>query len=170
MPQNQKTAPATAAEELPVLSVQEERLVEALVNGADNCEAYRAGYGAEGYSAAALRVRACRKVADPKIQAHLRSLRAIGFANVGLTLAARIEAEAAFAQRAEDAGNYGAAGGAYDRINKLAGLYVEQVRVVNDRVDPVQKLKQIAERSPDLAAFLAAKHGIELPEAGATKH
>jgi hypothetical protein len=66
------------------------------------------------YSPAALRVQACRKVAEPKIQAHLRALRSVGYANARLTLEGRIEAELGFAQRAEYAGNYGAAGGAHD--------------------------------------------------------
>lgn len=160
MAQNQKTDPTDEPAELPVLSTEEERLVEAVISGQDNCEAYRTAYGAEGYSQAALKVRACRKIAEDKIQQHLRVLRSVGLANLGLTVAARVEAEAAFAQRAEDAGNFGAAGGANDRINKLAGLYIDKVQVT-DQFDPVRTLNEIAKHSPDLAASIAAEKGIE---------
>lgn len=170
MPQNQKTDPVDDADELPMLNEQEEKLVEAVLAGEDNCQAYRTAYGAEGYSKNALSVRACRKIGEKKIQQHLRAIRATGMARIRLNLQDRIEAEAAFAQRAEDAGNFGAAGGANDRINKLAGLYVEQVRDVTDRHDPVQTIREIATINPDYAAELAAAHGIELPIAGATKH
>lgn len=171
MPQNQKTAPRKEDDDLEPLNAQEEKLVEAVLAGEDNCAAYRAGYGASGYSPAALRVKACRKIGSPKIQAHLRALRAVGAAKIGLTIEDRIAAEAAFAQRAEDAGNFGAAGGANDRINKLAGLYIDQVRDVTERHDPAQTIRDIAKHAPELAASLAAQHGISLDlTEGATKH
>lgn len=154
--QNQKTKPQEQLEELDDLSPQEEALVESLGLGMDNCAAYRKAYGAEGYSAAALRVRACRKVAEPQIQAALRKLRAVGFANSQLTLDQRIEAEMAFAQRAEDAGNFGAAGGALDRVNKLLGLYTENVNVKFNAPDNV--LEEIRKLNPALADQLANEH------------
>jgi hypothetical protein len=160
--QNKKTSPKpTADNDLPPLSVQEQALVEALGQGDDNCAAYRKAYGAEGYSPAALRVQACRKVVEPKIQAHLRALRSVGYANARLTLESRLEAELAFAQRAEDAGNYGAAGGAHDRINKLMGLYVDKLDVTVH--DPLETLREIAELSSELAHQLAEQAGIDWP-------
>jgi hypothetical protein len=73
----------------------------------------------------------------------LRALRAVGFYNARLTLQHRIEAELAFAQRCEDAGNYGAAGGAFDRVNKMLGLYVERSEVTVT-TDPATTLKELA--------------------------
>src|SRR6185437_16284417 len=136
--QNQKTPKKSDIDELPVLNPEEQTLVEALGQGDDNTEAYRRAYGAEGYSPPALRVRACRKVAEQKIQEHLRALRSGGFANAKLTLENRLLDEMAFAQRAEDAGNFGAAGGAHDRINKLMGLYVERMELTQS--DPLDAL------------------------------
>jgi hypothetical protein len=160
--QHKKTSPKPAADnDLPRLSVQEQALVEALGQGDDNCAAYRKAYGAEGYSPAALRVQACRKVAEPKIQAHLRALRSVGYANARLTLEQRLEAELAFAQRAEDAGNFGAAGGAHDRVNKLLGYYVDKLDVTVH--DPLETLREIAELSPELAHQLAQQAGIDWP-------
>ena len=160
--QNQKTEPKTELDELPALNAEEMTLVEALGQGDDNVQAYRRAYEAEGYRLPELRVRACRKVAEPKIQLHLRHLRAVGFANAKLTLESRLMDELAFAQRAEDAGNYGAAGGSHDRINKLMGLYVERLEVM--QADPLDALRQIALSSPALAAQLAKDNGIAWDE------
>jgi len=72
-----------------------------------------------------------------------------------------LEAELAFAQRAEDAGNFGAADGAHDRANKLLGYYVEKHEV--HHLDPADVLKQIAEISPEIAQQLAQLAGIDWP-------
>lgn len=170
--QNQKTDCISSVDidELPQLSVDEQRLVEALGAGDNNIEAYSKAYGKSNYSPAALRVAACRKVAEPKIQAHLIALRSVGFTNARLTLQDRLESELAFAQRAESAGNFGAAGGAYDRLNKLMGLYIERLEV--SAADPLETLRQIASVSPALAAQLAQAQGIEwqAAEPAATEH
>lgn len=159
--QNLKTLPAEISiiDDLPPLNDKEKVLIEALGQLDDNCEAYRKAYGASGYSSEALRVQACRKVAEPHIQSHLAALRRVGFATARLTLQQRIEDERAFAERAEAAGNFGAAGQARDRINKLMGLYVERVEV--SATDPLDTLKAIAQVSPEIAERLAEEHNIE---------
>jgi hypothetical protein len=172
MAQNQKTKPFDTDESgLPVLSAEEEKLVELVSDGKlTQSDAYATAYDAHGYSPAALAVRACRKIAEPQIQAHLRSLRAVGLAKAGLSLEQRIKDEQAFAQRAEDAGNFGAAGGSHDRLNKLLGLYVERHADVTAH-DPVETLREIAKDAPEYAAQLAAEHGIPWKaDEGATKH
>lgn len=152
--QNQKTeSKQIDISDLPPLSEPEQRLVEAIGAGCNNTEAYARAYGRGNYSAPALRVQACKKVAEPQIQAHLDALRAVGFANASLTLQARLEEELAFAKRAELAGNFGAAGGAYDRINKLMGLYVDKVELKAE--DPTDALKEIAKISPEIALLVA---------------
>lgn len=158
--QNQKTEPNPELDDLPLLNAEEERLVELIAGGEDNSAAYLRAYNATGYSKAALHVRACRKVAEPKIQQHLRALRSVGLAKAQLSLAERLKDEMAFAQRAENAGNFGAAGGANDRVNKLLGLYVEKIQDVTS-FDPVETIKEIARTQPELAASLAREHGIE---------
>lgn len=166
MPQNMLTEPddAMGVDELAPLSPEEARFVEALAVRSSNVEAYRKAYGAEGYSPAALRVQACRKAAEAKIQAHLKILRAQGLASARLTLDDRIEEELAFAQRCEDAGNMGAAGQARDRVNKLLGLYVEKVQDVTEH-DPQRTLLEIQQHSPELAQQLAKANNIPLPAA-----
>jgi hypothetical protein len=140
--QHKRSAPRAPAE-LRELNARELVFVEALGQGDDNCVAYTKAYGPHNCSAATLRVNACRKAAEPQIQEHLRALRAVGFYNARLTLQHRIEAELAFAQRCEDAGNYGAAGGAFDRVNKMLGLYVERSEVTVT-TDPATTLKELA--------------------------
>ena len=157
MPRDKKTSPKEL-EELPILNKEESALIEAWAAGLDQTACYRAAYGAEGYSLPALYVAACRKFADPKINAHMRALRAVGLAKASLSLHERIEAEQAFAQRAEDDGNYGAAGQAHDRVNKLLGLYVEKFEDTSQ--DPLKLLEEIARVSPDLASKLAADSNI----------
>jgi hypothetical protein len=139
---HRKSEPRPAGE-LRALNARELIFVESLGQGDSNIAAYRRAYGAEGYSEPALLVEACRKAAAPHIRAHLRSLRAAGFASARLRLEDRVIAELAFAQRCEDAGNYGAAGGAFDRVNKMLGLYVERSEVVVS-VDPQVTLKELA--------------------------
>jgi hypothetical protein len=167
MPQNMLTEPESEQDvgELAPLSPEETRFVEALAVRSSNVDAYREAYGAEGYSAAALRVQACRKAGEPKIRAHLKLLRANGLANARLTLNDRIEEELAFAQRCEDSGNMGAAGQARDRVNKLLGLYVEKVADVTEH-DPARTLAEIAQHSPEYAAELAKQHNIPMPDTG----
>jgi hypothetical protein len=144
MPQNLKSSPSTALDDLPILSVEEEAFVQAIAIGKGHSEAYREAYGAHGYNANSLKVAASRKAASPKIQRHLRSLQSVGLTNISLTREDRIRDELAFAQRAEDAGNYGAAGQARDRVNQLLGLKVERfedVTAVN--TDPIEALRNI---------------------------
>jgi hypothetical protein len=173
MPQHQKTKPIDLSDlGLPALNEQEEKLVELAISGLDQAECYLRAYDATGYSHNSLKVRACKKFAEPKIRAHIRALRAAGATNGVVTVEARIKEEFAFAQRAEDAGNFGAAGGAYDRINKLAGMYVEKIQDVTVQNDTMTTIKQIADEfGPDIARAIAKTNGIEYeaPE-GSVKH
>lgn len=141
------------------LDPQETKFVEGLSTLSSNVAAYKHAYGADGYSPAALRVQACRKAADPKIQAHLRVLRAHGLASASLTLGDRIEAMMANSQAAKDAGNWGAALGYDKEVNELAGFKIERHADVTDH-DPLRTLNEIALTNPEYAAALAKQHNI----------
>lgn len=156
--QHKKTKPSNADISVMDLSPEEQAFAEELALNSNQSEAYRKAYGAEGYSPNALMVRACRKAAEPKIREYVAALRGAGIANARLSLEQRIQEERAFAQRAEDAGNYGAAGGAYDRLNKLLGLYVEKYTEV--AADPLSAFEQIAKIDPEYARKLAEQEGI----------
>lgn len=158
--QNQKTAPTkTDISELD-LSPQEQVFAEQCAINGNQSEAYKKAYGAGGYAAPSLHVKACRKAAEPKIKAYIASLRSAGAARGRISIEQRIEEERAFAVRCEQAGNMGAAGGAHDRINKLLGLYVERHEQVTTD-DPMQALAAIAkEYGEETARQLAVKQGI----------
>lgn len=173
MPRHKKTKPADAPAELPVLTPQEERLVELVIDGVGNSEAYRIAYDANGYNANSLAVRACRKIASPTIQAHLRAIQAVGTAKLTLTREQRIRDRIAFAARAEHAGNFGAANGAHDAVDKMLGHMVERFEDVTQReADPVDTLRAIAQKHPEIAASLAAEKNIAWDKINdrATKH
>lgn len=172
MPQNLKTKPTADVDDLPMLSAEEQRLVELLAEGkVSNSEAYRIAYEADGYNANSLKVVACRKIASPKIQAHVRALQGAGLANVVLTRDARIKARLAFAQRAESAGNFGAAQGAHDSVDKMLGHMIERHEHTIERTaDPADLLREIAASSPSAAAGLAKDLNIDMPDTAATRH
>ncbi len=171
MPQNLKTSPQRCDDDLPILSPEEERLVEAIASGKGHAEAYRIAYDADGYNANSLAVKASRKIASAKIQRHLRAVQSVGLAKIGLSREDRIRDRLAFAARAENAGNFGAAHAAHDAVDTLLGIKVERYEDVTQRIDSVAMLKEIAQASPELAASLAAQHGIEWSTpADATKH
>ena len=68
-----------------------------------------------------------------------------------------------------EAGNHGAAIQAEQTRGKVAGHHID--RVMEIPADPVETLREIARTQPDVAASLAAAHGIEWKaDEGATKH
>ncbi len=154
-------AQKAAAEELPILKPEEEALIQFHGQGLDNSEAYRRAYGAEGYSPESLKVRACRKFAEPKIQAWLRALNRVGFANALITKDAWITWGMSKAAVAEEAGNHGAAQGYWKEIGKSLGFLIEQVDV-NVTGDYHVTLRHIFEISPELARGLAVKYNVPL--------
>lgn len=169
--QNKKTVPVELVDKLPELSEQEMKFVEGLCAGKSQAEAYREAYGAEGYSDASLRVRACQKAATKKIRAHMRAYQAIGISH---NLAARdnwIEMVLASAQRAENDGNHGAAMTGRVAVGKALGHMVDKVEDVTHG-SALSTLREIAKASPELAKQLADQHGIPWDElhADATKH
>lgn len=145
--------------ELPILSDQEEVFANELWLGTPQVEAYRKAYGAEGYNPNSLAVRACRKAGEQKIQNYVRHLKSVTVHKTALTMADRIADELAFAMRAERAGNFGAAGGAHDRVNKMLGHYIERMEVIG--ADPMASLREIAAIHPELARQLAQSSGLD---------
>jgi hypothetical protein len=152
-----EAAAAMQDDELPLLNAAEAAFVEAIGSGDNNIEAYRKAFGAGGYNPNALRVEACRKAASPRIQVHLRHLRAAGLARASVTLQQRIEEEYAFAARCEAANNWGAAGCTYDRLNKLCGLYVDKAEIVLTST-PEQTLRELASMIGEDPDKIEVKH------------
>jgi hypothetical protein len=53
---------------------------------------------------------------------------------------------------------------------KVAGHHVDQIRDVTSQHDPVQTVRDLAALTGIDAHVIAAKHGVTLPDEGATKH
>jgi hypothetical protein len=100
---------------------------------------------------------------DDQLSLWLGAARKAEFGNVKLTLEQRLTDELAFAQRAEEAGNFGAAGGARDRINKLLGFYGDRPEQHASDSDPMNLLHEMSKLSPAVAELLAKEHGIPWP-------
>ena len=139
---NKQTAPTPVPDELPELSVKEMAFVEAIGEGLDSTAAYRKAYGGDGYAPASLRVKACNKSGEDKIQRWLRHLRAVGFERACQSLQQSIEDEMAFGARAEAAGNFGAAGMSRERCHRLMGLYIDRQEIVVSS-NPEQTLREL---------------------------
>ena len=140
------------------LTTEECAFRDALFLGETQARAYEIAYGKKTWDAQVLRVRASQKAAEPHIKKSLAKLRAVSDYYTHITRESRIADELAFAQRCEDAGNFGAAGMARDRVNKLRGLYTEQLEVtVNDEREQLRELEKL---NPKIARAYAKKLGI----------
>lgn len=129
MTQNKKTEPFDLEEmraSLPDLTIQEQAMVDAWLDGKDQSASYKVGYGAEGYAPNSLKVRASKKFAETRIRAWMQYYRAQGVANSLITSEEHLQRLAELSQKAESTGNYGAAVNAEVNRGKVGGLYVER--------------------------------------------
>lgn len=170
MPQNQKTAPLDAAD-LPELTPQQQDFVRELLSGKTASDAYRAAYNAENMSNKAIWVEASRLRNDPNVALWLGAARKAHLGSAVVTLDGHQRELERIREIALESGNIGAAVQAEVARGKVAGHHVDKVQDVTDRTDVVATLKEIQGISPELAASLAAQHGIPWKaDEGATKH
>jgi len=134
MAQNQQTEPIkrTEFEELPQLSVAEFEFVRLIVHeGKTASEAYRKSHDTAGMTDSAIWSKASRLRGTARIQEHESALLDWGMTKGILGHEEAGRKMSALAARAEKAGNYGAAVNAMDKVVKLSGHYVEQVRDIS---------------------------------------
>lgn len=163
----------TDVSELPELTPQQMKFVDGIVAGLSASDAYRAAYDCSNSVANTVWREASLLKRHPKVSKWLQAAQEAGFVRLSVKREDRLAAEAAFAARAENAGNWGAAGGAHDRINKLAGLYVEKLEITDGESNAADRLRKLAEQSPDHAALvqaIAAKHGLDINKPAETRH
>lgn len=161
---------AIMAKELPDLTAQQMAFVQAIVAGKTATEAYRLAYDASGMLATTIWCAASKLRSDDKVSQWISAARIAGLGSVTVTLERHLSELERIKSIAIASGNVGAALGCEQTIGKAAGLHIERVQEVP--ADPVQTLRDIAEHQPDLAASLAAAHGIPWTSADehATKH
>lgn len=162
---------AAAADELPELTPNQEKFVQALLEGKRTTDAYRAAYDCSNMRPNSVWREASLLSRHPKVAQWLAAAReaCLGAANV--TFEGHLQQLERLREIALRSGNVGAAVQAEQLRGKVAGHHVDQVRDVTERHDPVQTLREIAAHSPELAAAMAAQHGIDLDvQEGVTKH
>lgn len=171
MPQRQRTEPdEQTGKDLPELTAQQMKFVEGVLAGKTASDAYRAAYDTSSMAARTVWAEASRLHCHPDVSAWLSAARQAGLGSAKVTLENHLAQLERIREIALEKGNIGAAVAAEQSRGKATGHYVEQVRDVTDKFDPVSTLREIAQHSPELAASLAAQHGVELSSEGVTKH
>lgn len=164
--------PAAAdASELPELTDKQQKFVEGILAGKTASDAYRAAYDCSSMQSNAIWVKASELRSSEKVSVWLSAARQAGLGSAVVTFEGHIRELERLREIALKSGNIGAAVQAEQIRGKAAGHHVDQVRDVTERHDPAQTIRDIAQHAPELAAALAAEHGIDLlNEAGVTKH
>lgn len=171
MPQRQKTEPQDVdATDLPELTPQQMKFVEGVLAGQKPVDAYKAAYDVSEWKYNSVTAAASRLMANADVMQFLAVARQACLGSAVVTLEGHMQQLERIREIALKSGNIGAAVAAEQSRGKAAGHYVDQVRDVTDRFDPAQTLREIAVHSPELAASLAAQHGLEMPADGVTKH
>ena len=161
MPRRKITAPTmdlSAAEALPDLTPQQQEFVRQLLAGKTGADAYRAAYDTSNMLTNTVIAAASRLRSDANVSAWLAAGRKAHLGTAVLTRDAHMAELERLRELALESGNIGAAVAAEQTRGKVAGHHVE--RVMELPADPADTLKTIAEHQPDLAAQLAAAHGI----------
>lgn len=171
MPRQKLTA-STEAAELPDLTAQQMKFVEGILAGKTASDAYRAAYDTSNMAPNSIWVKASELRSNVKVTVWLSAARQAGLGSATVTYEGHVRELERIREIALSSGNIGAAVQAEQIRGKAAGLHVEQVRDVTERFDPAQTIRDIAQHSPELAASLAAQHGISLDmgQHDATKH
>jgi phage terminase small subunit len=160
-----------AAAELPQLTAQQQKFVEGILAGKTATDAYRAAYDCSNMLASSVWSNASKLCSDVKVAQWMSAARQACLGTATVTFENHMQQLERLREIALTSGNIGAAVQAEQIRGKAAGHHVDQIRDVTERHDPVQTIREIAQHAPDLAASLAAQHGITLDVTdGATKH
>jgi phage terminase small subunit len=170
MPQRQRTAPPKLdAEALPELTPQQQEFVRLRLAGKTASDAYRAAFTTENMLPRTIWAEASRLSAHPSVTAWLAAGRQACLGTGVLTRDAHMAELERIREIALNTGNIGAAVAAEQTRGKVAGHHIDRIQEVP--ADPKDTLATIAEHQPDLAAQLAAAHGIPWDASQrATKH
>lgn len=163
MPQRKRTEPGQDySADLPELTPSQAKYVEGLLSGRmTDAEAYRAAYNTENMGHGTVAVEASRLKSNPKVALTISILRKHGLGALNISRDDHLQELERLKAIALETGNVGAAVQAEQLRGKVGGHYVEKHADVSQSTDVTQTLKDIAQHSPDLAAQLAAQHGIE---------
>ena len=159
------------ASHLPDLTSSQLKFVEGILSGKTASDAYRASHPNSTMTGNSLWVEASRLRSNPNVALWLAEARKAHLGSAVLTKDQHLQELERLREIALKEGNIGAAVQAEQIRGKVAGHHIERIQDVTGEGDAIATLKQIEKISPDLAASLAAQHGIEWakPE-GETAH
>lgn len=149
------------ASDLPDLTPQQLKFVEGILAGKTASDAYRAAYDCSNSGRNTVWVESSRLRSHPNVALWLAAARKAHLGTAVLTKDMHLQELERLREIALDSGNVGAAVQAEQIRGKVAGHHIERIQDVTDELDPVATLRQIEKINPDLAASLAAQHGIE---------
>lgn len=158
------------AEELPPLTAQQQKFVEGILAGKTASDAYRAAYDTENMGQNTIWVNASVLRNSDKVSLWLSAARQAHLGTATVTYENHMRELERLREIALKSGNIGAAVQAEQLRGKVAGHHIDQVRDVTERHDPVQTVRELAALTGIDPHIIAAKHGVELPDDGATKH
>lgn len=159
------------AADLPQLTAQQQKFVEGILAGKTATDAYRAAYDCSNMVSNSIWCAASKLRSETKVAQWLSAARQAGLGTATVTFENHIRELERLREIALTSGNIGAAVQAEQIRGKAAGHHVDQVRDVTERHDPASTIREIALHAPELAAALAASHGITIDLTdGATKH
>jgi hypothetical protein len=162
---------AASADDLPDLTDQQMTFVRGLLDGMTASDAYRAAYDTSNTQPHVVWKNASVLAADSKVKVWLSAARQAHLGTAVLTRDAHLRELDRLKEIALGSGNVGAAVQAEQIRGKVAGHHIDKVQDVTEQFDPTRTLQDIARTNPDLAASLAAEHGIDWSAGeGVTKH
>lgn len=144
--------------DLPDLTEQQMKFVEAILAGKRASDAYRAAYDCSKMGANSIWVDASRLRHHPNVALWLSAARKASLGSGSVTLADHVNELERLREIALDTGNLGAAVQAEQLRGKAMGHYTEKLDVtVTDIADELRKLAKV---SPELAKAYADEKGV----------
>ena len=157
------------AKDLPELTAQQMDFVQGILAGKTASDAYRAAYDCTNSTKNTVWCEASKLRGHPSVAQWIDAAKVNGMANCTVTYESHIRELERLKALSINSGNMGAAVQCEQTIGKAAGLHIERTQEVP--IDAVQTLKDIAQHQPELAASMAAQHGIPWKaDEHATKH
>jgi hypothetical protein len=162
---------AATADDLPDLTDQQMTFVRHMLAGKSATEAYKLSYDVSTMSPNCIWGAASTLRHHKGVSKWLHAARTAALGAGVVTLEGHIAELERLREIAIASGNVGAAVQAEQIRGKAQGLHVDRIADVTEQFDPTRTLQDIARTAPDLAASLAAEHGIEWSAGeGVTKH